>query len=345
MPFFTSQYLIHGYTFVSVFLVLAGYFAAVSIKKKYSTEDGACLIIRNELINRAFRLLPLMWIWILVYFFIGWSTIFVGGGYGDWARWYNEIKYALLGVYNYYLARLEIGGLFGQYWTLFVEIHFALVIIVLFAFVKSNKKRQMLSWCVIALCVFILRPLTPPGLVRYVTHAHLDSLFIGVELGLIDDNRKLLENVRISKICRAIVSSFLCAILLIAGWFFDTYFNNMNVKYAFFTILSLIIVALAREEMGWFNYGRVINRLLEWIGNVSASTYVSHIIVYSCVYYNIYSNTNIIPVLIKTTWWGVCIQVLFLELLAVFIGWISYNLIEKPYIAYGKSLISRMGKY
>ena len=80
MPFFTSQYLIHGYTFVSVFLVLAGYFAAVSIKKKYSTEDGACLIIRNELINRAFRLLPLMWIWILVYFFIGWSTIFVGGG-------------------------------------------------------------------------------------------------------------------------------------------------------------------------------------------------------------------------------------------------------------------------
>ena len=266
------------------------------------------------------------------------------GGYGDWSRWSNEIKYALLGVYNYYLARLEIGGLFGQYWTLFVEIHFALIMIVLFAFIKSNRKRQLLSLGIVALCVFVLRPLTPPGLVRYVTHAHLDTLFIGVELGLIDNNRKLLENVRISKICRAIVSSFLCAILLIAGWFFDTYFNNMNVKYAFFTILSLIIVALAREEMGWFNYGRVINRLLEWIGNVSASTYVSHIIIYSCLYYNLYYNTNVIPMLIKTTWWGVCIQVVFLEFVAVFVGWISYNLIEKPYISYGKSIINKMGK-
>jgi len=33
--------------------------------------------------------------------------------------------------------------------------------------------------------------------------------------------------------------------------------------------------------------------------NISASAYVSHVVIYSCVYYNVYYNTSLIPDVVK----------------------------------------------
>ena len=280
-------------------------------------------------------------IWILIYFFIGWITIFLGGQYGDWSRWQNELIHSINLTYNYYLARLSIGGLFGQYWTLFVEIHFSIFFILLFGIVRNMKIRQYLSIVFILLTVFCFRPLTPVGEVRFVTHAHLDALFAGVLIALVENQRKVKNYSNNRNLHKQVISIVLCLVMLLSGYFFDTYYNVMSIKYVFYATVGCLMFILAKENNGWFNYGKVINRFLDFAGDASASTYVSHIILYSCVYHNIYYNTTVIPIWIKTTFWGTVIQVVMLELVAIAIGWLSLHLIEKPYILLAKKIIEK----
>jgi peptidoglycan/LPS O-acetylase OafA/YrhL len=345
MPISTSQYIIHSYTYVSLFLVISGYFSAKSICGKYDETVKASAILRKELVSRAFRLLPLMWIWILIYFLIGNCTIYMCGGvYGDWNRWKLELFHALIGDYNYYLAGLNIGGLFGQFWTLFVEIHFAILFIVLFSFVRNRRFRVLVCILMIFLTIGILRPMTPAGEVRYVTHAHLDSLFLGALIGMIDEDKKLKDvfQIRIPHRVKSLISVGICTLLLMSGYWFDMHFNNMNVKYFVYTVLSGVILVLAREREGWFSFGTIADKILAWIGDSSASTYVAHVILYSCVYYNIYYNTSLIPELIKVSWWGIALQVILLEIVAIIIGWVSLKLIENPYKLFAEKCSSRI---
>lgn len=201
--------------------------------------------------------------------------------------------------------------------------------------------RQYLSIVFILLTVFCFRPLTPAGEVRYVTHAHLDALFAGVLIALFEDKRNGNSDNNNNNTHKYIISIVLCLVMLLSAYFFDTYYNKMNIKYTFYTVVGCLIFILAKENNGWFNFGKVINRFLDFAGDASASTYVSHIILYSCVYHNIYYNTTVIPIWIKTTFWGTVIQVVMLELVAIAIGWLSLQLIEKPYILLAKKIIEK----
>lgn len=79
LPFATSKYLIHGYSWVSLFLIITGYFSVQSLVR-HNNSESRLSVIKSEFIKRFFRLFPLMYIWILIYFFIGWTTVFLGGG-------------------------------------------------------------------------------------------------------------------------------------------------------------------------------------------------------------------------------------------------------------------------
>lgn len=275
LPFATSKYLIHGYSWVSLFLIITGYFSVQSLVR-HNNSESRLSVIKSEFIKRFFRLFPLMYIWILIYFFISWTTVFLGGTYGDWSRWQNELMHSLNLTYNYYLARLSIGGLFGQYWTLFIEIHFSIFFILLFGIVRNMQIRQYLSIVFILLTVFCFRPLTPAGEVKYVTHAHLDALFAGVLIALFEDKRNGNSDNNNNNTHKYIISIVLCLVMLLSAYFFDTYYNKMNIKYTFYTVVGCLIFILAKENNGWFNFGKVINRFLDFAGDASASTYVSH---------------------------------------------------------------------
>lgn len=340
MPLALPGILIHGYSFVSLFLVFTGFFAARQFRKKYSESVSSLTVMKKELVAKCFRLAPLMWIWILIYFFIGNLVNYLGGSYGDPARWCSELKAALLLYYNYYLAGLSIGGLFGQYWTLFVEIHFYVLFVFLFLLVRKDRYRRYLSLAIVLLTIFVFRPLTAKNMIRYSTQAHLDSLFAGVFIGLLDGKQKPAENH--GKLLHPFVGTILVTALYLSAYFFDTYGVSGSIKYTVYMLNASLILLLAEKNVGYFSYGKVADRILLRIGNASASIYVCHVILFSCVYYNIYANTTLIPEVLKFTDWGVCLQVVFLVLLACVMGHISYCLIEKPYIRYSKELVERI---
>ena len=186
----------------------------------------------------------------------------------------------------------------------------------------------------------MLRPLTPLKLIRYVTHAHLDSLFAGVLIGLCCEEKVYIKKT-ISPWIKQLIGVLLCVLMLLAGYVFDRYHNNPNVKYFVYTAISTVILFLARERNGWFDYPGAVGRLLTWCGDTSASVYVSHVLLYSCVYYNVYYNTTWIPEKIKTTSAGIALQVISLLVAACLLGRISYHLIEVPYGLLAKKYLSK----
>lgn len=343
MPLVIPNFLMHGYTFVSLFLAIAGYFTALQFDKRYpDAEFRGIKVFEREFVNRFFRLVPLMAIWILMYYIVSHVGYYKGWMYGDELRWVAELKAAVLGYYNYYLAGLEIGGLFGQFWTLYVEIHLFIVLILILILFRTMRGRVIVLTSLILVTIFILRPLTPDIMVRYATHAQADSFLGGALLAILTKDRsKFLDRLSVGSGIKRLVGLSLVIILFISGYLFDTFLNIQGIKYFVYTVLSILILFLARENDGWFAFkeGGAASKVLGFYGKVSASTYVSHVLLYSCVYWNI-NNLGIIPETLNNSAAGIAVQVIFLLLAAPLVGYISMILIEKPYGAYGKSVMN-----
>ncbi len=342
MPIVLPNVLLHGYTFVSLFLAISGYFTMLQFEKRYIESSYSRIkIFSIEIINKYFRIIPLVAIWILIYYVIGHVCMMIGWQYGDEYRWYHELKSAILLYYNYYLAGLDIGGLFGQFWTIFVEIHLSVLILALLVIFKSRKSHILLCAAAVLLTIAFGRPFTPVKLIRYATLAQADSYFAGafIAAAFRGSEKKYLAKYHFSRGTKLIISSLLIFILFISGDIFDNYLNIPNLKYTFYTLVSGIILFLARENDGWFDYPGFAGSLLGWVGDISASVYLSHVILYSCIYWNIYANTNLIPEFIKTTTAGIVIQVVFLIFAACIVGQLSLFFIERPYAEYGKKLV------
>lgn len=240
MPLVIPNALLHGYTFVSLFLAIAGYFTVLQFERRYPEPAfSGTKVFERELVNRFFRLAPLMAIWILLYYVVSHIGYYKGWMYGDEVRWVAEIKAATLGYYNYYLAGLEIGGLFGQFWTLYVEIHFFIILLMVLILFRTRLSRVMVLAAMIAVTIFVLRPLTPNIMVRYATHAQADSFLGGALLALLTQGRSNLKNrISVGANIKRLVGFGLVIILFISGYLFDNYLNIPEIKYCVYTALS-----------------------------------------------------------------------------------------------------------
>lgn len=223
MPIVLPGVLLHGYTFVSLFLAIAGYFTVLQFEKRYADTDFRRIkVVEREVVNRFFRLIPLMLFWIMLYYLISHIGYCYGWTYGDDGRWLAELKSAALMYYNYYLAGLKIGGLFGQFWTLYVEIHLFIILVIVLVLFRKRKVRIAVISAIILSTVFILRPLTPDIMVRYATHAQADSFFGGALLALlVRGDQKVLKCNNIDPLIRKSTGLFLVAVLFLSGFFFD----------------------------------------------------------------------------------------------------------------------------
>lgn len=339
MPVVLPNILLHGYTFVSLFLAISGYFTVLQFEKRYSGKDFRGIrVFEREMVNRFFRLVPLMVIWIMLYYFVSHIGYNYGWMYGDEGRWLAELKSAALGYYNYYLAGIEIGGMFGQFWTLYVEIHL-FIILILF---RSKRSRVLILGTMIASVIIVLRPVTPDMMVRYVTHAQADSFLGGALMALLlKDGKKHLENIKVNSVIKNAAGLLLILILFFSGYFFDNFFNNPEIKYFCYTLLTMLILFLAVENDGWFAYKncRPVSAVLGFLGKVSASTYVSHVLLFSCVYWNL-NNLGIVPQALNNSAAGIVLQIIMLILAAALVGYVSCNLIEKPYGEFGKKIMN-----
>ena len=345
LPIAVPQILIHGYTGVSIFFVISGYVCSLSFFRNQTGDT-----YRNKLqsvgqfwLSRFFRVIPLVICWILIYFVIGHIINYYGGSYGDTARFIKEFQWWGTGFYNYYFAFSRQSGLFGHLWTMAIEIQFYFIL-PLFFLCFHSRKSQSIACIVIIFVSTLSRFFTPDDLIGKLTHTQVDSLFAGVFIYVNKDSMrsKCLSRIRIQYRSWVgligIVSLFLLPVKL-------DYVTTAVVKYPFYTIIASFLVYLAQLDEGWIFPGKHVSYGLEKIATVSFSTYVSHVIIYSGLYYNLYQKWLVNQHPRIESHLGVWIQIIFLILAALFVGKISLELIEKPFAAYSKIVIKKMKSF
>ena len=342
MPIRMPDILVHGYTGVSIFFVISGYVNCHSFEnalRRYEDHTGLRAAL-DYWVSRFFRVVPVVGIWLLLYFVCGHITGALGGSYGDTARFLKEYRWWLGGFYNYHFALSRMGGLFGHLWTMAVEIQFYLFLPFFYLIFRSRKAKGAVCAVLIALAC-AARFFTPDDLAGKLTHTQMDSLFAGVMLYLYRDRLHFGALDRVPGAAKKAVGACMILALFLLPWRMD-YFVSAALRYPVFTLLAAVLVYLAQLDQGWImGSGGVTERIALWAAGVSFSTYISHVLLYSCVYYNFFE------LVLKTRFpWltgrkGTALQALFLVLAALAVGALSRFFIEKPYAMLGKSVMTK----
>ncbi len=341
LPVAIPPLFIHGYTGVVLFFIISGYVCCLSFEKSISNYQKHPRIYATVefYIARLFRVIPVILIWLLIYFVCAHFVNYLGGAYGDTVRFIKELGWWNSGLYNYHFAYSKMPGLFGHMWSMAIELQFYLFLPLFYLVLPTKKLRNIISICLIVLS-FVFLAITEEDVSGKLTHTQMGSLFIGVFLYT---NRTALKELQIF-INKPILKKIITGACLI-GIFILPYWLDGNVssviKYLIFYVIGGGLVYTAQLDTGWYPSSPKITAFLLKIASVSFSTYVSHILLFSCVYYNLYTLVLLPACPWLSTSGGIVLQVISLLCLSLFVGWLSSELIEKPYAVYGKKIIEK----
>lgn len=352
LPFAMPNALIHGYTGVSLFFVISGFVVTMTFLKRFPApgEGESRRVfahVRDFYVRRLFRIVPVAVIWVVIYFAAAQLMARAGLPYGTLPRWTREIGWFLSGFYNYFFAASRGPGLFGQYWSLAVEMQFYAVLPFLLILLRTQRQRVWLCVLSIVAVSTVLRMLTPSDMIGTLTHTQADTLFAGVLLYLVTarpsglgDSKTEARIGRLSQLVKNLIFAALVVILLVLPSRMDGVVDPM-LKYPVFTALATLIVFLAQRDTGWvFGGSAIADRFMEYVGDRSYSLYVCHVLLFSGVYpFVVAKYPALLPAWFSQTSVGVAVQVVMMFALALLVSDVSYRLIELPFIALGKRAI------
>jgi peptidoglycan/LPS O-acetylase OafA/YrhL len=282
---------------VDLFFVISGFVVSRSLlnslpqfrrtSEVFERFSQAHVPLRNFYLRRAYRILPLAIVWmilpLLASFFFN-ST----GAFGNFTRYkaYSEAFAILTFQYNYALIFGAVPGLLGYYWSLSVEEHFYFLLPLLLIFIPKDKARLTFSLAVAVLIILFVRPLLHIGgtadrqwmWIRFASHNRFDGLFLGVACALVSRNWSTAKKTDLTflkpfGICLAYFC--LAGLWLSPGAFFNTDFPqtlSLSLQAAFSTILVLLAYQQKGSvvEIPWFSRG------LELMGARSYAIYLIH---------------------------------------------------------------------
>lgn len=352
LPYAMPNSLLHGYTGVSLFFVISGFVVAMTFLKSLpsNSDEGSVLrYTRDFYARRVFRIVPVAVIWVAIYFLIAQLIRLGGGAYGDLARWGREVSWLASGFFNYFFAASHAPGLFGQYWSLAVEMQFYAVLPALLIAFRSPVQRIWL--CVISIVGVwtVLRAVTPSDQIGLLTHTQMDALFAGVLLYVIVSMRHAPTggnaSPRSSWMVQAL-KNLVLALIVVALMLLPAKMDGVVepiLKYPTFTVLAFVAVYLAQRDTGWvFGGSKIFDSFLGYVGDRSYSLYVCHVIFFSGVYPFLTQRfPGLVPAWMTTSIHGRIMLTAVMFGIALAMAGLSYRWIELPFISLGKRVVGR----
>jgi peptidoglycan/LPS O-acetylase OafA/YrhL len=335
----------YSFTGVDLFFIISGYVVGTSIINRPVEPGlgGSIKFLKGFYTRRLFRIFPAAIFWGIVY--IAAASIVPGKmspvfGQG-WPAAKEFLAY-LSGFYNYVHLSGSLGSVMPHYWSLAVEEQFYLAAPLFLLVVRDHNRRIM--WCavVIALCAFVVRPLTPAAQVYTSTHTRLDSLLLGVLTALI------LQGERREQVAAALVDGskafFKWAVAVALGILFllpgisgDSFRQNIGLNA--YNILGGAAVFIAATARGCVFSAPFISTLLNYIGSRSYSLYLAHILAISISTairsYGFGYSLDVTSLPIHVLIMDFCLS----ALLATGMAEVSYRFIEKPFMRKAHSLV------
>lgn len=309
IPARVSKIAVFGQTGVDLFFVLSGFLITRIL---ISTREQPHYF-RNFYGRRALRILPLYYLFLVIYFFV--TPLLQGNSVESFVKtwWY---WFYLQNVPDTFTQLTSAGPL--HYWSLAVEEHFYMVwpLLVFFAPVRLLSR-----WSVgIIGAAIVIRALFVFGFkisVFYFTLCRMDALAFGALLACLEATNRLGNSKKIIVLLLIIFSP-----LLVFTWtrLSGSAADLLQVlKYSFvgliyFGILGLLVLY---KDSNWINrlFG---NRFLRWVGKISYGIYVYHGLCFSFV-----DKIRFLPP---------ALNLVFCFVAALLISWISFRFFETPFL-------------
>lgn len=354
MPLTLPAVLLHGYTGVTLFFVISGYVVTLSFTGREQahqpkSDRDSWRLLRDFYVRRIFRIVPVMVFWVAASVAI--VEFASRTGYAlPWSvprGWRTEIGWMLTGAYNYQFAAAGFPAIFGHYWSLAVEMHFYLILPIIFLIARSREVRVAAFAAAAVAVALILRPATPVALAGFLTHSQADAMLVGVVLCLLFSGARgnwrpaFARGLRIGQWQKNLFVAALATALFVSPYFMDGPVLP-SIKYPWYTLLATTLVFLGQRNTGWvFGGNKVLDGLLGYLGDRSYSYYLCHPVLWFGLYGALVARYAAgMPQEVWNGPIGTSLQAVVLFALAMVAADLSYRLIERPFIRLGKALIA-----
>jgi peptidoglycan/LPS O-acetylase OafA/YrhL len=218
----------------------------------------------------------------------------------------------------------------GQAWSISLEWQFYLIapmLVPLFASIKTGNQLVGLTAGAIALVAFSI--VMPAGFIGRNIHKFVIGI-LSFELV----NASL--NGRISHLDRAGTASAIVAILLLL-----LVILKEDAVLPFAIWAAVLGIILEKDDgIGWVNAGRRIlnSRITQWIGKISYSIYLSHMLVI------VFLLAVVETLQITNPFESAALLLVAAVAITILVSWCAYSLIEQPFHNLGQGLQSRSEK-
>lgn len=335
--FFNAIYA--NYTFwggVDLFFAISGFVIMKSfLRQMEKKEISFWKSCQKFWVKRIFRILPAAWFWLCIYLIL---TYFFNnlGAFGNFTQNLQDAKVAVLQYANIYgmscwgeNANVQCGPN-GIYWSLSLEEQFY-VLLPLFVWIF----REYLKYFLIIATFGVLFLNRPEWSIGWAIRT--DAIMLGVLLAIFSRSQKMQQIKNIALFQNKIVMSFALFLSLWGMAFIPSEYNYVPFRTGLLALICAGLVFIASLEQDSIFNGKLIKKVLLWLGSRSYSLYLIHVIVYRLSYEIFYQLT---PVGYKFQTTDIMILLAISIPILLVLSELSYRYIEVPTRALGVKLAS-----
>lgn len=243
---------INGTVGVDIFFALSGYLITMLLVREFNDKGNVCLVCFY--IRRAFRIIPLYFLTILLYIpsvYLAFYLMKNGKGVSDF---YNALPYLV--TFNSEWRTDDAGILFGHAWTLGIEEKYYLFWPVIFLFTGPSKR---LLW---------LLPLMP---LLFLLGEMSGRGYVGILAGAIAAS--IIETSQKSALLR--ISPHLWFAMMVTGYIIATAFQNTALNVLISLPAVLFIADLIHRPISIYKTVLTAGPL-PWLGTLTYGIYLIH---------------------------------------------------------------------
>jgi peptidoglycan/LPS O-acetylase OafA/YrhL len=301
----TGYYFNFGRFGVVLFFFVSGFVIPYSFPASASP-------VKDFTISRLFRLYPMYWLSVVVAVLL--APVIEGKSYPAWQIVVNLSMFQMF---------VNVANIRIAYWSLAIELIFYISCCVVFAAGFLNRPMTAVCMVISASIVGIFAPMVVPYWIVWrlmEVVLNLTAMFLGKVTRDTMINRQL--NPWLLFACVALYCTFACSIAfkLYGGEYQENFFHSYSIASAYVAAATVFLAfAISGEGRRW--------RILAFVGVISYSIYLMHAYVMSLALYFIGTGST------PAQWLPFVLGVV---LASILVSSVTYTLLEKPAIAFGR---------
>lgn len=268
-------------TLMDLLMVISGYVISTVLVEWVDQFKGSASalvsVIKAFYIRRIWRIYPVACFVMLSVIAVSYFSMRGSGLAGSGSN-AEAIYYYLTFRFNYYFISNHLSLALAPYWTLALEEQFYLIFPLFLLLTRSNRSRMLILVCVLALIIFVIRPLTLqsyPLLGLFFTQTRFDGFIYGYFIYCIS-NQSWFRTLSIPESFHPLLRTMSLLLIIYLLCALTVMPLSMSMMITLGAFLSFLIVLAAARECEIIIFPPLIQKGLDVMAPRAYSAYLTH---------------------------------------------------------------------